>query len=111
MNKAAAAARLEAEKRVKEAAVTRKRAKDALELLAQLVAKEKSEPKSMIGGVQKSSSNNHVHFGSPYFDHNWAQNQLPVKNVSVPPPPRSNAAATVPEKESNGLHSSVSRHQ
>ncbi|EPS65278.1 hypothetical protein M569_09506, partial [Genlisea aurea] len=41
MNKAAAAARLEAERRAREAAYARKRAKDALEHLANLVKKKK----------------------------------------------------------------------
>ncbi|KAI3448432.1 hypothetical protein Pfo_005097 [Paulownia fortunei] len=45
MNKAAVAAKAEAERRAKEAAFTRKRAKEALEHVAHLVIKEKSRKK------------------------------------------------------------------
>lgn len=45
MNKAAVAAKAEAERRAKEAAFTRKRAKEALEHVAHLVMKEKSRKK------------------------------------------------------------------
>ncbi|XP_019052140.1 PREDICTED: uncharacterized protein LOC104590888 [Nelumbo nucifera] len=47
MSKAAAAARIEAEKRVKEAALTKKRAREALERVAFLVGKEKERGKEM----------------------------------------------------------------
>ncbi|XP_010270989.1 PREDICTED: uncharacterized protein LOC104607149 [Nelumbo nucifera] len=45
MSKAAAVARIEAERRVKEASVTKKRAREALERVAFLVAKEKEKDK------------------------------------------------------------------
>lgn len=51
MNKAAVAAKAEAERRVKEAAFTRKRAKEALEHVAHLVIKEKAMRKEAgLGG-------------------------------------------------------------
>lgn len=51
MNKAAVAAKAEAERRVKEAAFTRKRAKEALEHVAHLVIKEKARRKeAALGG-------------------------------------------------------------
>lgn len=51
MNKAAVAAKAEAERRVKEAAFTRKRAKEALEHVAHLVIKEKAMRKeTALGG-------------------------------------------------------------
>lgn len=51
MNKAAVAAKAEAERRVKEAAYTRKRAKEALEHVAHLVIKEKARRKEAALGV------------------------------------------------------------
>ncbi|XP_057798295.1 uncharacterized protein LOC131014359 [Salvia miltiorrhiza] len=48
MNKAAVAAKAEAERRVKEAAYTRKRAKEALEHVAHLVIKEKARRKEAV---------------------------------------------------------------
>lgn len=51
MNKAAVAAKAEAERRVKEAAYTRKRAKEALEHVAHMVIKEKARRKeAALGG-------------------------------------------------------------
>ncbi|KAG8363966.1 hypothetical protein BUALT_Bualt19G0077300 [Buddleja alternifolia] len=56
MNKAAVAARAEAERRAKEAAFTRKRAKEALEHVAYLVMKEKLRKKEamLMGGGEVS---------------------------------------------------------
>lgn len=58
MNKAAAGAKAEAEKRVKEAAITRKRAKEAVEHLASIETKEKLV-KMGIGSAEFSGSGNH----------------------------------------------------
>ncbi|KAL3538344.1 hypothetical protein ACH5RR_001710 [Cinchona calisaya] len=51
MSKAAVAARVEAERRAKEAAFTRKRAREALEHVVYLVAKEKLKKKEGSTGI------------------------------------------------------------
>lgn len=55
MSKAAVAARAEAERRAKEAAFTRKRAREALEHVAYLVAKEKLKKKEAAAAVMASN--------------------------------------------------------
>lgn len=86
MNKAAAHARVEAEKRVQEAVFARKRAVDSLTHLA-----------------SKSNDDNNAHLDrSLCLTQNWVQNHLPDNSSAAP---QSNAASVVPEivnKDSNG---------
>ncbi|KAK2976332.1 hypothetical protein RJ640_008786 [Escallonia rubra] len=63
MNKAAVATRAEAEKRAKEAASTRKRAKELLEHVASLVAKDKLKRKELLS-PEVSGSRNVVRSGN-----------------------------------------------
>ncbi|XWS14296.1 hypothetical protein CRYUN_Cryun36dG0110300 [Craigia yunnanensis] len=56
MTKAAAVARVEAERRVKEATLTKKRVKEALERLAFLVRKDNDRLKSSVVGIPKSKA-------------------------------------------------------
>ncbi|KAM7484906.1 hypothetical protein LguiA_000915 [Lonicera macranthoides] len=54
MNKAVELSRVEAEKKVREAVTARKKAKEALERLANLSSKEKIEPKLLVSTTQSS---------------------------------------------------------
>lgn len=56
MKKAAAAARIDAERRVKEAVSAKKRAREALEVLAFLVTKEKEDKDSKVGERELNSA-------------------------------------------------------
>jgi hypothetical protein len=70
MTKAAALARVEAEKRVKEATYAKKRAREALERLAYLAAKENEMMEDIKGGgvddaANKRGNSNGVYLGYP----------------------------------------------
>ncbi|KAJ6889719.1 hypothetical protein NC651_023463 [Populus alba x Populus x berolinensis] len=70
MTKAAALARVEAEKRVKEATFAKKRAREALERLAYLAAKENEMMEDIKGGgvddaANKGGNSNGVYLGYP----------------------------------------------
>jgi hypothetical protein len=70
MTKAAALARVEAEKRVKEATYAKKRAREALERLAYLAAKESEMMEDIKGGgvddaANKGGNSNGVYLGYP----------------------------------------------
>ncbi|CAK9170124.1 unnamed protein product [Ilex paraguariensis] len=101
MNKAAVVATVEAERRVKEAAVARGRAKEALERVAYLVAKEKLESTSMPG----------QHKVKPQVDtctltkRNLTQNQIRADEFES-----KNTEKVRGGKEGNRLHSGHSRH-
>ncbi|XWS38872.1 hypothetical protein CRYUN_Cryun18bG0000600 [Craigia yunnanensis] len=87
MNKAAAVARVEAERRVKEATLAKKRAKEALDRLAFLARKDNDRLKSSLVGIPKSKA-----------DAASAAIADPKTNaLSLPSP--------LPEKGNNGLYS------
>ena len=71
MTKAAALARVEAEKRVREATFAKKRAREALERLAYLAAKENEMMEDIKGGggvddaANKGGNSNGVYLGYP----------------------------------------------
>lgn len=61
MSKAAAAARFDAERRAREAAVARKRAREALENLAEILAREQAERHDENGVVLARNGGGHGH--------------------------------------------------
>ncbi|XVE65459.1 hypothetical protein DITRI_Ditri08aG0001400 [Diplodiscus trichospermus] len=85
MTKAAAVARVEAERRVKEATLAKKRAKEALDRLAFLACKDNDRLKSSLVGI-------------PKFKADAAVIADPKTNASSHPSP-------LPEKGNNGLYS------
>lgn len=95
MNKAVVVARVEAERRVKEAAVTRKRAREALERVAYLVSKEEIGSKSLIGELK----------GSPKMGNSFLAGK-PIQNQMRENGQFCNGEG---EKKVNGLHP-VTRH-
>ncbi|XP_017974855.1 PREDICTED: uncharacterized protein LOC18603771 [Theobroma cacao] len=86
MSKAAAVARVEAERRVKEATLAKKRAKEALERLAFLARKDNDRLKSALVGIPKSKT---AAAAAAIAD--------PKTNALSPSP--------LPEKGNNGLYS------
>ncbi|KAI8531800.1 hypothetical protein RHMOL_Rhmol11G0163700 [Rhododendron molle] len=86
MSKAAAGARAEAEKRAKEAAFARKRAREALEHVAFLVAREKVKRKESVAAAsaEVSVAKERNHKAAPIMELNRVGNQRAVEGVDGP---------------------------
>jgi hypothetical protein len=86
MSKAAAGARAEAEKRAKEAAFARKRAREALEHVAFLVAREKVKRKESAAAVsaEVSVAKERNHKAAPITELTRISNQRVVDGVDGP---------------------------
>ncbi|MBA0681667.1 hypothetical protein Goari_023453, partial [Gossypium aridum] len=87
MTKAAAVAKVEAERRVKEATLAKKRAKEALERLALLARKDNDRHKSSLVGIPKSKPDAAI----------AAAADAKANSLSLPSP--------IPDKGNNGSYS------